>query len=386
MQRRRRGRKRKWRQRHHQPRGNHGDRRRGERWHLRRERRYVGIWRQCWNRWGRGGREWRDRRERQRRWRRRKRRDDGNRRRRGPDGRRGRCLGNRRGERGRGWHHRGRPGAVDRSVRRGLAVFQRQRDRGRSSRLRRYRLARAERPARLGDRGPDSPKPRATHAAGAATCPSGIAWYRKHFTLPQSLSGQRVFVEFDGVMENSDVYINGTHLGHHPYGWVSFRYDITASVSSGRPTTSSRSRPTPPPSRPSATTRAPASTGTSASIATNPGARRSVGHLRHHAQPHDHRGDGSRDDHGGQLRAPPPEREPCRGSSATPAERALAPVTTAAQSVAAGASAGFTFDVPVRIPSCGISTTPNMYQLLTNVQVGRGHRRRRRHRLRDSRA
>ena len=63
--------------------------------------------------------------------------------------------------------------------------------------------------------------------------PSGIAWYRKHFTLPQSLSGQRVFVELDGVMENSDVYINGTHLGHHPYGWVSFRYELTASVTFG---------------------------------------------------------------------------------------------------------------------------------------------------------
>ena len=67
--------------------------------------------------------------------------------------------------------------------------------------------------------------------------PSGVGWYRKHFTLPQDLSGQRVFIEFDGVMENSDVYINGTHLGHHPYGYVSFRYDMTASVTFGRPTT-----------------------------------------------------------------------------------------------------------------------------------------------------
>jgi beta-galactosidase len=63
--------------------------------------------------------------------------------------------------------------------------------------------------------------------------PSGIGWYRKHFTLPQSLSGQRVFIEFDGVMANSDVYINGVHLGHHPYGYVSFRYDLTANVQFG---------------------------------------------------------------------------------------------------------------------------------------------------------
>ena len=72
----------------------------------------------------------------------------------------------------------------------------------------------------------------ATTGRGAYV-PSGIAWYRKHFTLPQALSGQQVYVEFDGVMENSDVYINGVHLGHHPYGYVSFRYDMTANVQFG---------------------------------------------------------------------------------------------------------------------------------------------------------
>ena len=63
--------------------------------------------------------------------------------------------------------------------------------------------------------------------------PSGISWYRKHFTLPQSLSGQKLAVEFDGVMANSDVYVNGVLLGHHPYGYVSFRYDMTANVQFG---------------------------------------------------------------------------------------------------------------------------------------------------------
>src|SRR6202012_3888073 len=58
-----------------------------------------------------------------------------------------------------------------------------------------------------------------------AYLPTGVAWYRKHFTLPASAAGQRVFVEFDGVMANSDVYVNGTHIGNHPYGYVSCRYD-----------------------------------------------------------------------------------------------------------------------------------------------------------------
>jgi beta-galactosidase len=57
--------------------------------------------------------------------------------------------------------------------------------------------------------------------------PSGIAWYRKHFTLPENDSGQCVAIEFDGVMANSDVWINGFHLGHRPYGYVSFSYALT---------------------------------------------------------------------------------------------------------------------------------------------------------------
>jgi len=57
--------------------------------------------------------------------------------------------------------------------------------------------------------------------------PSGIGWYRKHFSLPPDASNQCVSVEFDGVMANSDVWINGYHLGHRPYGYVSFSYDLT---------------------------------------------------------------------------------------------------------------------------------------------------------------
>lgn len=57
--------------------------------------------------------------------------------------------------------------------------------------------------------------------------PSGVAWYRKHFRLPCPITGRRVFIEFDGIMQNSDVWINGAHLGHRPFGYVSFRYELT---------------------------------------------------------------------------------------------------------------------------------------------------------------
>ena len=62
---------------------------------------------------------------------------------------------------------------------------------------------------------------------GGGYLPSGVAWYRKTFSLDEAASGRRVFIEFDGVMANSDVWINGHHLGHRPKGYVSFRYDLT---------------------------------------------------------------------------------------------------------------------------------------------------------------
>jgi len=71
-------------------------------------------------------------------------------------------------------------------------------------------------------------------ARGAgAFLPSGIVWYRKDFVLPTSDAGRRVFVLFDGVMANSDVWINGIHLGHRPYGYVSFGYELTSQLKFG---------------------------------------------------------------------------------------------------------------------------------------------------------
>ena len=63
--------------------------------------------------------------------------------------------------------------------------------------------------------------------------PAGVGWYRKHFTLPADYKDRRVFLDFDGVMANSDVWINGFHLGKRPYGYVSFRYELTGHLSFG---------------------------------------------------------------------------------------------------------------------------------------------------------
>ncbi len=63
--------------------------------------------------------------------------------------------------------------------------------------------------------------------------PAGVGWYRKHFDVPAAHSGRRVFVEFDGVMANSDVWVNGRHLGRRPYGYIGFRYELTEHVNFG---------------------------------------------------------------------------------------------------------------------------------------------------------
>jgi beta-galactosidase len=71
-----------------------------------------------------------------------------------------------------------------------------------------------------------------TGGAGAFL-PSGIGWYRKHFTLPADAADRRVFVEFDGVMAHSDVWINGEHVGGRPFGYVSFGCDLTGHLNFG---------------------------------------------------------------------------------------------------------------------------------------------------------
>lgn len=69
--------------------------------------------------------------------------------------------------------------------------------------------------------------------AGGGALPGGIGWYRKSFTLDHVKPGQRVYVDFDGVYMNSDVFVNGTSLGVRPNGYISFRYDITGYLQPG---------------------------------------------------------------------------------------------------------------------------------------------------------
>jgi beta-galactosidase len=61
----------------------------------------------------------------------------------------------------------------------------------------------------------------------------GIAWYRKRFTLPATVKGRYLSIEFDGVMSNSRVWLNGKELGSRPYGYIGFAFDLTGALRYG---------------------------------------------------------------------------------------------------------------------------------------------------------
>ena len=63
--------------------------------------------------------------------------------------------------------------------------------------------------------------------------PCGIGWYRKSFTIPVSMKDKDIVIQFDGVYMNSDVWINGIFLGHYPYGYSTFQYNLTEFLKTG---------------------------------------------------------------------------------------------------------------------------------------------------------
>jgi len=62
---------------------------------------------------------------------------------------------------------------------------------------------------------------------GGGALPGGLGWYRKMFTVPATAKGKLIFIEFDGVYRNGEVWINGHYLGERPYGYSTFEYELT---------------------------------------------------------------------------------------------------------------------------------------------------------------
>jgi len=67
----------------------------------------------------------------------------------------------------------------------------------------------------------------ADYGSGNGYAPGGIGWYRKHFPLTAAQNDQVVTLEFDGVYDWSEVWVNGHFAGGRPYGYSSFQLDVT---------------------------------------------------------------------------------------------------------------------------------------------------------------
>lgn len=57
--------------------------------------------------------------------------------------------------------------------------------------------------------------------------PTGVAWYRKHFRLPAAATGQKIFIEFEGIRQAGEVYLNGQLIGRHEDGVMAFGFDLS---------------------------------------------------------------------------------------------------------------------------------------------------------------
>ena len=63
--------------------------------------------------------------------------------------------------------------------------------------------------------------------------PGGIAWYRKEINVPVQEKGNKVYIFFEGVYNNSEVFINGKWVGKRPNGYISFMYELTPYIKWG---------------------------------------------------------------------------------------------------------------------------------------------------------
>ena len=71
-------------------------------------------------------------------------------------------------------------------------------------------------------------------ASSTGYLPGGTGWYRKTFFIPSAEKTRKVFVSFDGIYNNSEVWLNGNYLGKRPNGYISFQYDLTPFIKPGK--------------------------------------------------------------------------------------------------------------------------------------------------------
>ncbi len=65
---------------------------------------------------------------------------------------------------------------------------------------------------------------------GGAQVYQGVGWYRRYFKIDKSAAGKRITLNFEGVQQNCDVFLNGEKVATHYGGYLGFVVDITAQV------------------------------------------------------------------------------------------------------------------------------------------------------------
>lgn len=75
--------------------------------------------------------------------------------------------------------------------------------------------------------------PDAISATASGYTVGGTAWYRKTFTISEDNRDKIILIYFEGVYMNSDIWINGYHIGNHPYGYTGFWLDLTDKIRFG---------------------------------------------------------------------------------------------------------------------------------------------------------
>lgn len=79
----------------------------------------------------------------------------------------------------------------------------------------------------------DSYRELISHSGGDRGTYKGLSWYRKHFKLPAELAGHKVFIEFEGMRQAGDIYLNGKQVGLYENGITAYGIDITDALHLG---------------------------------------------------------------------------------------------------------------------------------------------------------
>ncbi len=62
---------------------------------------------------------------------------------------------------------------------------------------------------------------------------TSVGWYRKTFKIPAGDYGKHIWLQFDGIFRNSQIWVNGFYLGHEPSGYATHTYDISEYLNYG---------------------------------------------------------------------------------------------------------------------------------------------------------